>query len=112
MKKLFLIAIVTLVFFLSGCGVYSVASGMEDKSALCFVSDQCYDIMVDVDGVAYKMQTVKQKSHRANRDVKRMADSQILLSPGRHQVTVVRDNRMLYAKEVFVSATEVKIIEL
>lgn len=113
MKRLILLAVASLTLLLSSCGgVYSVASGVEDKCALCFVSTQSYDIMVDVDGVAFALKTIKQKPHRANRDIKRTANNQIFLTPGHHQVTVVRDSQMLYAKEIFVSASEVKIIEL
>lgn len=112
MKKLLSLLIIAASLSLTGCGVYSVSSGMADEAAVCFVSAQKYDISVTIDGQNYSTTTVKDKAHKARRNIKKTAQNQIKVSPGRHRIVVSRDGRELYNKEIFVSATEIKIIEL
>ena len=99
-------------FLFIGCGVYSVSSGYADKAAICFVSTNTYDISVNVDNDSYDVTTIKQKSYKRNRDIKKTANNHIALEPGRHKVIVIKDNKEIYNGEVFVSATETKIVEL
>lgn len=114
MRKTLFIALAILTLGLAGCsyGVYSVSSGKADLGAVCFTADSRYNIDVDVDGTSYKMETVKKKAYKSRRDIKRTSSEQIVLSPGRHKVQVAMNGKQIYNQEVFISATEVKIIEL
>ena len=99
---------------LAGCnvGVHSVASGSADEASVCFVATEAYNISVDIDGNHYDLKTVKQKSYKAHRNIKARANEQIYITPGRHLVKVFREGQEIYSKEIFVSATETKVIEL
>ena len=114
MKKIILTFFATTIFLISSCsyGVYSVSSGKADKAAVCFVDTKPYDIIVSIDGKTYETKTVKQKRHKARRDIKRTANNQIQIEPGIHKITVKKDGQEVYSKDIYVSATEIKIIEL
>lgn len=114
MKKFFLMIVASATLAFAGCnvGVHSVASGNADECSVCFVSTEAYDIAVDIDGTHYDLKTVKQKSYKARRDLKARANEQIVIDPGRHRVKVFREGKEIYSREIFVSATETKVIEL
>lgn len=114
MKKIavFIVAAISITLYGCGVGVYSVNSGMADESAVCFVAAKRYDINVNIDGVSYDTKTIKQKPHKARRDIKRTANRQLKVTPGRHSVKVTKDGHSIYSKEIYVSANEIKIIEL
>ena len=114
MKKQLLLLITVLSLTLTGCGVgvYSLSSGMEDKASICFVSSQHYYISVDIDGTKYETETIKQKPFKSRRNIKKTAKNQIIITPGRHVIKVYNEGKEMYSKELFVSATELKIIEL
>ncbi len=113
MKKSLLLAVL-LTFLFGSCrtGVYSVSSGQADESAVCFVSSKSFPIEVNIDGVSYSTKTIKDKPQKANRNIKATANEKIKLATGRHTVKVTKDGTQIYSKEIFISATEVKIIEL
>lgn len=111
-KSLLLIALLTFVFSSCRTGVYSVSSGQADESAICFVASTSYPISVDIDGTTYSTKTIKHKPQKARRDIKATANEKIKLSTGRHTIKVTKNGTMVYSKEIFVSATETKIIEL
>ena len=93
MKKIAFLFSVAVALVLSSCGVgvHSVASGMADKCSVCFVATESYEITVNIDETA---------------------ESQITVAPGRHKVKVSKNGQEIYTKEIFVSASEVKVIEL
>ena len=111
-KSLLLAALLTLLFGSCRTGIYSVSSGQADESAVCFVASQSYNIEVDIDGVTYNTKTIKQQPQKARRDIKATANEKIKLATGRHTVKVTNYGTQIYSKEIFISATEVKIIEL
>lgn len=113
MKTRILLFITISLFLLSNCGgTYSVSSGQADQAAVCFVAPKSFDIVVDIDGVSYKTRTIREDPYRASRSIKKTANRQISVTAGRHKVQVKKNNQNIYSKEIFVSATEVKIIEL
>lgn len=114
MKKFLLIifAAVTLTFSSCGIGTYSVVSGNADEAALCFVASEKYDITVNIDGTTYEVQTIKQKQYKDKRNIKKTVNEQISITPGRHSVKVMKDGVEVYQHEIFVSNTDVKVIEL
>lgn len=114
MKKILFVFIAIATVLLSSCGVgtYSVTSGNADESAICFVANEKYDITVYVDGTQYNTETIKQKTYKNKRNIKKTATKQIKLTPGRHSIKVVKDGMDLYSKEIFLSASDVKVIEL
>ena len=67
---------------------------------------------VTIDDKEYNVTTIKEKPHRKNRDIKEVAKNKIVLAPGRHKVKIVHDGKEVFNKEIFISASEVKIIEL
>lgn len=115
MKKIFIMIILAAVAFsFNSCalGTYSVVSGNADEAAVCFTADKKYDITVNIDGATYNVMTIKDKQYKSRRNIKKTVKQQIPLAPGRHNVTVTRDGVEVYSHEIFVSASDVKIIEL
>lgn len=114
MKKILLIFAALVTLSLSSCGVgsYTVVSGNADEAALCFTANKKCDIVVNVDDVVYEMETIRYKTFKAKRNIKKTADNQIALTPGRHKVVVTKDGTEIYNNEIFVSATDIKVIEL
>ena len=114
MKKTALIVSIVTLFTLTSCGVgtYSLSSGMEDKGAVCFVDDKSYAVDVEIDGVSYQTETVRQKDWKARRNIKKTAKRRIVLAPGKHTIKVRKKNSEIYSHTVFISATETKMIEL
>jgi uncharacterized protein YxeA len=113
MKKI-LIAIVSMLF-LSSCGVgtYSISSGKADMSELSFVDTESYNIDVVVDKTQeYGVSTVKEKAYKPGRNIKYTALNTISLSPGKHQIEVRVNGKVVYSQLIFVSTGEHKIIEL
>lgn len=114
MKKIALLLFAAAVITLNSCGVgvHTVNSGLSDESAVCFFATDDYDINVIIDGKSYVTKTVKQKKFKSRRDIKKTAQRQIAITPGRHTVKVTKDGQEVYSKEIFVSANEIKTIEL
>lgn len=114
MKKIIMILFAAITLSLTSCGVgnYSVVSGNADKASVCFVSTEKFDITVDIDGTTYEVKTIKDKQYKSRRNIKKTAQEGITLSPGRHKVIINKDGVEIYNQEIFVSNTEVKVIEL
>lgn len=112
MKKLLLTIFAAITLILSNCGTYTVTSGVADEAAVCFIATEQYEITVNIDGTTYEKLTVKDKEHRAHRNVKKITEQQIILTPGRHNVKVMKEGVEIYNHEIFVSNSEVKIIRL
>ena len=107
-----LFAAITLSLTNCGVGNYSVVSGNADKASVCFVSTEKFDITVDIDGTTYEVKTIKDKQYKSRRNIKKTAQQEITLTPGRHKVIVKRDGAEIYNHEIFISNSEVKVIEL
>ncbi|MBR5603996.1 MAG: hypothetical protein IKY27_09800 [Bacteroidales bacterium] len=114
MKKLIMILFAAITMTLTSCGVgsYSVVSGNADEAAVCFIASEKYDITVDIDGNTYELETIKEKQYKNRRHIKKTAQQEISVSPGRHQISVKRNGTEIYNHEIFISNTEIKVIEL
>lgn len=114
MKKILLMLVAFVALSLTSCGIgtYTVSGGMADEAAVCFTANEEYIISVNVDGTTYQMETIEDNAYKANRKIKETANNQITLSPGRHKVVVTKDGSEIYSKDIFLSASEVKVIEL
>lgn len=113
MRRLILLfSIVTMFLTSCGVGTYTVTSGSADESAICFTAHDKYEISVNIDGVTYNTETVKQKDYKNKRKIKQTAKNRITITPGRHKVIVTMEGAEVYNHEIFISATEVKMIEL
>lgn len=112
MKKILLIALLSV--FLSSCGVgsYSVATGKSDKATISFVSNKKQEITVAIDNQQYDVETIKLKAYRKDRSIKKTVKNSITLAPGTHEVKVMSDGNVVYSQKIFVSTGETKIIEL
>lgn len=112
MKKILLIALVTL--FLSSCGVgsYSITTGLADEASISFVANEKQEIQVVVDDKHYDVETVKLKDYRKDRNIKRTVENTIILTPGTHNVKVLLEGNEIFAQKIYVSAQESKVIEL
>lgn len=113
MKKI-IFTIVSLVLF-SACGVgtYSLTSGKADVAELSFVDTVSYSIDVEIDNSnTYTISTIKEKTYKSGRDIKRTTLNAIQLTPGKHQIKVSVGGKTIYSQYIFVSATEHKIIVL
>ncbi len=114
MKKIALLLCAAAIITLNSCGVgvYTVNGGLSDESAVCFVASDEYDINVIIDGKSYVTKTVKHKKFKSRRDIKKTAQRQIAITPGRHSVKVTKDGQEVYAKDIFISTNEIKTIDL
>lgn len=102
----------TLLLVLGSCKLnYPVAqqSGKEDMGYLLFVSPKQYakkDVKVTLDGQnAFTANVVREK------DAKRKGTA-YRVTPGRKTIKVEHEGKVLYTKEIFISAQETKQIEL
>ncbi|MDO5341372.1 MAG: hypothetical protein Q4F69_02825 [Bacteroidia bacterium] len=110
MKKLFLIAFITMT--MASCGTYSYSSGVENKCGLSFVAATQTPITVTVDDQNYNVEAVKYKNYKRDRKIKKTAKNTIIVEPGKHDVKVVMNGNEVLSKTIFVSGNETKIIEL
>lgn len=114
-RRFFLfLAFVITVLSLSSCGVgsYSVSSGREDVAGLSFTDKTKHDIVVNVDGEDYHIQTVKTKAFKPGMNIKKTANNTIRIEPGQHNVVVKSGEAILFSKRIFVSTGENKVINL
>lgn len=109
-----LLLIVAFSMFLAGCGVgvYSIQSGYSDVAYVVFTDEVKGEIVVNVDGETYNVNTVKHKAYKSGRDIKHTAENSIKLTPGQHNVSVLLNGTEVYDNKVFISAGETKVIEL
>lgn len=112
MKKIFVIALMTLFLSSCGLGTYSYSSGLENKCGLSFVADDETPLTVTVDDQNYNINAVKLKKYKTNRKIKQTTENTITLEPGQHDVKVVMNGNEVFSKKIFVSGNETKIIEL
>ena len=113
MKRLVLLALVSLLFVGCGVGVYSVSSGKADVAMLSFAAPAKKAIVVEVDGKQYQIETVKTKAYKADRKIKKTARNTLRLQTGQHGVSVMdKDGNLLFEKKIILSASEHRIIEL
>ncbi|MCF0173797.1 MAG: hypothetical protein HUJ95_00505 [Bacteroidales bacterium] len=111
MKKLIIISIFTLL--LTGCGVHTVVSGVEDKAEISFVAPtKKVNLNVKIDDNTYNVQAVYQRAWRKDRNIKKTVKNTIVITPGKHNVEVRNLGEVVFQKQIFVSTGEHKIIEL
>lgn len=114
MKKTILLLISIFAITLSSCSYHtlSLSGGKPDESFVCFVASKQFSIIVEIDDdIVHECKTVKQKSNNYKNNKKKLKHT-IIISPGKHSIKVLRDNKEIYSKEIFVSASEIKIITL
>lgn len=113
MRKFIIVAIASLALSSCGVGTYSLSSGKADKAEISFVDQSSYNITLKVDNSStYSTSTIKEKAYKSGRNIKKSALNSIELSVGKHFIEVFVGGKSVYAKWIFVSAGEHKIIEL
>lgn len=114
MKKIIALFSIIGTLLLTACSVgsHSVSSGMADEGYVWFVSNVEKAITVDIDGTSYQTQTVKEKEWQKRRDIKATTKGMIVVAPGKHDIKVISDGQEVYAKTLFISATETKMVKL
>lgn len=70
------------------------------------------DITVIIDESSYDISTVKDKAYKADRKIKQTANNTIQIKPGTYNIKVVVEGTEVFAKKLFISASEHRIIEL
>lgn len=112
MKKI-LFAIIALML-LSSCGVgnYSISSGKPDEGELSFTTARATHITVTVDDSIHHISSVADKAWKTDRKIRKTANNTLFLSPGTHDVKVSVAGNEIFAKKLFISASEHKVIEL
>ena len=112
MRKILIIALLSVFMASCGVGSYSITTGLADKSEISFVADKKQNITVAIDGQQYEVKTVKLKDYRKDRSLKRTVENTIEITPGQHDVKVTLDGSVIYTQKIFVSAGENKVVEL
>ena len=113
MKKFIIMAITSLALSSCGVGTYSLSSGKADKAEISFVDQSSYNVTLKVDNSStYSTSTIKEKAYKSGCNIKKSALNSIELSVGKHFIEVFVGGKLVYAKWIFVSAGEHKIIEL
>ncbi len=99
---------------LSSCsiGSYSLSTGKADECMLSFVAADNKPISVTVDNTGYELKPVKTKAWKKARDIKATALNTIILTPGPHDVKVVKSDGTEFVRKVYISVQEHKVIEL
>jgi len=108
MKKIAFV-FAALAFVMSGCRApIAQQGGKEDMAYLLFISPKQYagkTVQVSVDETSFDAQVIKNK--RAKRKGKQYG-----ISTGNRSIKVTSGGKVLYQKKIFVSAQEVKQIQL
>lgn len=112
MKKIFVIALLSLGLCSCGVGSYSVSSGKADEAEISFAAPRRCDLTVTIDSQTYRMQAVKTKAWKSGRRIKPTALNTRTLTPGQHDLSVESEYGKKIEKKIFVSAGEHKVIEL
>ena len=112
MRKILIIALLSVFMASCGVGSYSITTGIADESSISFVMDKKQEIVVTIDNQQYDVETVKLKDYRKDRSLKRTVKNTIEMTPGQHDVKVTLDGNEIYTQKIFVSAGENKVIEL
>ncbi len=112
MRKILIIALLSVFMASCGVGSYSITTGIADESSISFVMDKKQEIVVTVDNQQYDVETVKLKDYRKDRSLKRTVENTIEITPGQHDVKVTLDGNVIYTQKIFVSSGENKVIEL
>ena len=112
MKKVLLIALLSVFMASCGVGSYTVTTGLADEASISFVANDNQEIVVTIDGQQYNVETVELKDYRKDRSIKRTVENTIGVTPGTHEVKVTLDGKEIYTHKVFVSTGESKIIKL
>ena len=113
MKKYIILAFASLLLSSCGVGTYSLSSGKADKAEISFVDQSAYNITLKIDhSSTYNISTIKEKAYKSGRNFKATVSNTVDIPVGKHFVEVFVGGKSVYAKWVFVSAGEHKIVEL
>lgn len=108
MKKIFILAIIALGITSCGPNMYSTHSAGKDNESFIVVltNGPAYEnVSVVVDGETFPVETVyKVKSKRKAQPV--------VTTPGKHQIVVVSDGKILVKESAFLGLQETKLIIL
>ena len=85
---------------------------LEKLNNISFTDNEQQEIVVNIDSKTYNVYTVRHKSYKTGRDIKKTAENTIKLAPGQHNVSVLLNGNEVYSHKVFLSTGETKIIEL
>ncbi|GAF03879.1 hypothetical protein [Saccharicrinis fermentans] len=109
MKKIFFILLIGLTFMAGCTGIKSTTQGLENESFLELVGDtHTYKdgVEVNIDGnTSFKAFVNKANSNRPKGQV-------YAISTGKHVISINHNNKIIYKKQIFVSAQETKRIVL
>ena len=117
MKKIYSTIILISVFIFSSCtGVKTTVTGLENESFLSFYSnDQSVinsKIEVSIgDGNTFVAEVNKMKRNSTNFE-KRPKGNIYSIKPGKHDVKVTKNGKLIYSKRIFISNQETKTIIL
>jgi len=112
MKKI-IIALFAAVM-LTGCGVgnYSLSSGRAEEAFISFTTLKTTPITVTIDDTVYQISSVKDKTWKTDRKIKKTAQNTIRLAPGTHDVKVQMKGEEVYSHKLVISLNEHRVIEL
>jgi len=112
MKQLFTLIAIALMAVGCGVGSYSHSSGKSDICEISFTSPKKMSIDVEIDGKQYALKSVKTSDFKRDRNIKKTAENTLRLEPGKHEVKVTSDGKELFSKQIMISTSEHKVIDL
>ncbi len=110
--RLLLLFFTSFVIASCGVGAYSVSSGKEDMSGICFTAKKRCGLTVEIDGHENSVRAIKVKAYKPGMKIKQTSKHTIRLSPGKHQIVVKKGNVEIFRKLVYLSTDEYKVINL
>lgn len=109
MKKILFFLSIVVIFLTSCSGVKTLSTGLENESFLAFIGDPdnySEGVEVTIDDKTPFLATVKKDY------AKRPKGNVYAVSTGTHNLTVKYSNKIIFKKQIFVSAQETKKILL
>ncbi|MCX6258450.1 MAG: hypothetical protein NTW49_11230 [Bacteroidia bacterium] len=109
MKKIYILIAIGLIFLVSCTGVKTVTTGLENESFLEFIgTPSSYSGGVDVnvdDKNNFNAEVNEDHADRPKGNI-------YAISTGKHVITVSYNKKVIYKKQIFVSAQETKKVLL
>ena len=116
MKKIYFILLLSAAVIYGCTGVKSTVKGLDNESFLSFFSDNNNIINSKIEVTIEKnnsfiVEVNKMKRNSTNFE-KRPNGKIYSIKPGKHEIEITSNGKLIYRKKIFISNQETKIIKL